>query len=879
MKIRKNRFLLVVVFFQFTTISVGFLFSQETENPSGHESLTPRSNVQLKYIGMPVGGICTGQVYLGGDGQLWNWDIFNVSMLNPGDEPGFRYYVNPMAQGDKPFENGFGIVVKDGFRKFFRPLNRNGFSDIRFNGEYPVGNVQYNDVACPVRVDLKAYSPFIPTDADNSGLPITVLEYTVTNEQEGELEIELGGWLQNMSGYLTGQGKDGQHQNRIEKADTYTRLMLGGKGKFENELADWGNMSLTLLGEGKASAKLTKYKGIDIYMVGDETDEASETLGNPLIGGVYGETTLKKGESRTFTFLVSWYFPNIHLWDAAHNWKDKQNLRHYYDAKFDSANEVSDYVIANQWLLNATKNWAKNWYDSSLPKWFLDRTFVNVSTLATSACQRFHDVTGNPENEGRFYTFEGVYKGPGTCTHVFHYEQALGRVFPNLARQLREQTDLGLSYKNNGIIGYRGEFSDIGKHDGRGYAVDGHAGTIMRIYREHLMAPDKKFLNKNWGKIKKSVRYLIDHDKEKTGKADGILEGVQYNTLDRIWYGKITWISGLYAAALKASAEMAAEMDDKAFAKECSKIAALAFKNISNELYNGEYFTHKRDPEHMDTPNTNIGCHTDQLLGQYWATQVGLGDILPNDQVKSALKSIVKYNYVESYGDYLANADIPVKRWYADYDEPGIIMCTFPKGGGNQAPGEIKNEWEKTIVGYFSEVWTGQEHQLAATLLSEGLVEEALKVEKAVHIRYSPERRNPYNEIEYGNHYTRAMSGYAPFISASGFYYHGPNEAISFAPKIDPDDFKSAFITAQGWGTFSQKRNLDGHHGVLQIVHGSLDLSRITLEGNNGNMNLQALKINGKSVIGKLDKTGNVYQITWSKTTLNKGDQLEIVLK
>ena len=46
---------------------------------------------KLNSIGMPVGGICTGQVYLGGDGQLWYWDIFNVSMLDPGNEGGYRY--------------------------------------------------------------------------------------------------------------------------------------------------------------------------------------------------------------------------------------------------------------------------------------------------------------------------------------------------------------------------------------------------------------------------------------------------------------------------------------------------------------------------------------------------------------------------------------------------------------------------------------------------------------------------------------------------------------------------------------------------------------------------------------------------------------------
>jgi uncharacterized protein (DUF608 family) len=59
------------------------------------------------FIGMPIGGINCGQVYIGEDGQLWYWDIFNIRKINPGG-PGDKFYLNPMQQS-KEFEQGFAI--------------------------------------------------------------------------------------------------------------------------------------------------------------------------------------------------------------------------------------------------------------------------------------------------------------------------------------------------------------------------------------------------------------------------------------------------------------------------------------------------------------------------------------------------------------------------------------------------------------------------------------------------------------------------------------------------------------------------------------------------------------------------------------------------
>jgi hypothetical protein len=112
--------------------------------------------------------------------------------------------------------------------------------------------------------------------------------------------------------------------------------------------------------------------------------------------------------------------------------------------------------------------WKKTWYDSSLPWWFMERTFLNISTLATTTAHRFES--------GRFYAWEGVGCCEGTCMHVWQYAHAMGRIFPSIERDTRERVDLGLSLQSDGMIWYRGEVV-------KGPAIDGQAGTILLIYR------------------------------------------------------------------------------------------------------------------------------------------------------------------------------------------------------------------------------------------------------------------------------------------------------------------------------------------------------------------------------------------------------------
>ena len=210
--------------------------------------------------------------------------------------------------------------------------------------------------------------------------------------------------------------------------------------------------------------------------------------------------------------------------------------------------------------------------------------------------------------------------------------------------------------------------------------------------------------------------------------------------------------------------------------------------------------------------------------------------------------------------------------------EAGTMMCTFPKGGADIAPGKIENEWEKLVVGYFSECMTGFTYQAAAHMINEGLVDEGLEMIKAIHERYSPSKRNPFNEVEYGNHYTRAMSSYGAFVAASGFTYHGPKGIIGFNPKINPENFKSAFITAEGWGTFAQSNNQGVQKCELILNYGQLKINSFEVRTKKGLMKLQVF-VNDENTDDFEYNKGTGLVIVNVNNLLKTGDEISINIK
>ncbi len=983
-------------------------------DPAWVNSLTTRGEVRLvterkalDHIGMPVGGLFAGTVYLSGDGRLWLWNIFNNDregivprkVQYRGESLRARdgaNYVSP-APRIYPFEQNFGIRIGNKLRT----LDADGFSKVAFSGQYPIGEVGYEDDDAPVSVKLLAYSPFIPLNTPDSTLPATVMSFTVRNTGSKRIEADLVGWMANPICLNNGQQETGIRENTMVGEKRFTALsctaaaasaaeskrpdvvfenfeketygnwvptgtafgkgptrvadvpayqgdlgaegmcvvnshasapggstgekdgatgtltspafkvvrrfanvrvgggnhkgrtcidvQVGGKvvasvtgdnsnqmswkslnlSAFEGEKATlqivdsesggWGNIGVDQIvfsDTPSASGKLEElpdFGSMTLTLLQGEQDSvlaaadrsepssqhASGALTDELVGSVGQRLALEPGEEKTVDFVITWHFPNLSVGGM-------NNVGREYAARFNDALDVAQYVAKDfERLSGDTKLWRDTWYDSTLPYWFLDRTMANTSILATTTAYRF--------KSGRFWAWEGIGCCHGTCTHVWHYAQAPGRLFPDVERRQREEVDFGIALHPDGGIGMRANLTGA-NHP----ADDGQCGRILGAYREHQMSEDGAFLKRTWPNIKLAIEFMIKRDANR----DGILEGAQHNTLDAAWYGRIPFLASLYLATLRAGEEMATETGDAAFAEECRRIADKGATTIL-ELFNGEYFFQELERDHADNVATGSGCYIDQVFGQFWAHQVGLGPLFDPAKSKSALASLYRYNFVPNIGKF--RDTFQRGRWYATDGDKGLIMCSWPKGGLNE-------KWYKAWqFGYFNECMTGFEWQVSAHMIAEGLVQEGLAVARAIHDRYDASLRNPYNEIECSDHYSRSMASYGAFLAACGYESHGPKNHLGFAPAFGGSTFKCAFTTAGGWGTFYQKSDAEAEVAVKwgKVKLKTLGLRLPTVA------RAPAAVLNGKRIPCSLKTVGKKTQVVFEKAiTIHANERL-----
>ncbi len=506
---------------------------------------------------------------------------------------------------------------------------------------------------------------------------------------------------------------------------------------------------------------------------------------NRPIGVLASTHALASGQGVTRDFALAWWSPN-------------HARGHWYAERFGRADALVDAVLESgaRWI-NQTRAWRDLYYGGTLPHWLLERLHAPVANLQTNVTQVWRN--------GRFWAWEGVGCCEGTCTHVWNYEHALARLFPSLARSTRELQDLGEGFHADGLVGYRG--IDV-------YAADGQAGTVLKCWREHQMSSDDTFLRRNWPKIRKVVEYLLRRDADE----DGLLEDAQHNTYDIEFFGANTFVGSLYLAALRAAEEMATRCAEPEFAARCRRVFESGRKKSVERLWNGEYFVQQVDLTAHPKYQYADGCLADQLFGQGWARQVGLGDLYPPELVRTALRSIWNYCWAPDVGPQTAR-HLP-ERYFARRGEAGLFLCTWPKS----------RHLGENGVRYRDEIWSGIEYQVAGHMIWEGMVEEGLAIVKGIDERYDGRVHNPWNEIECGDHYARALASWGCYLALLGFEYDGPRGVLGFAPRLGADDFKAGVTTAASFLELFQRREAGRQQCGVRPLDGRLVLRELRLE-------------------------------------------------
>ena len=786
-----------------------------------------------------LGGIGTGNISLDQNARLCDFEIWNRP--NKGFRSPYTFFAlrTDNAEGDVkmkalesqltgPFTYSHGATAWD-----LGGLPR--FRESEMTANYPFVKYKFIDNSMPVEAGLQAFTPFIPLNVDDSSLPAALLRYTIKNISDKPLSVSVAGSMANLCN-LSGRDiwnkpvYDGDSINRFVQKPNLRGINFLPDGKSKSD-ADYLEMSL-LTTEKENVSYLDEWNegawwdGLQDFW-NDFSDDGELTPGRELKGkgnslhtspisvaSLCVKKELSAGEEMSFEFVISWYHPNrVKSWDQSSSCscgscgcEPEENavlIRNYY-AKFGPSLKTAEYLINNlPELEKLSRSFTDALMSGTMPEYALDAVSANITVIRSSTCFMVED--------GTFFGWEGCFDTAGccdgNCTHVWNYTQALAYLFPELERSMR-RTEFLNETENDGRMYFRARhYLEDPEHE-LPPATDGQLGTVVRLYRDWKICGDDSFLKEVWPKAKLALEYAFsfwDAD------ADGVMECEQHNTYDIEFYGMTSMLNSIFYAALRAAEEISYYLNDAESAEKYVKIRCAGAKKLDSMTFNGEFYEQLIEDVNAYKYQYGRGCLSDQLLGQYQAHACGLGYIMDEQHVKSAVMSIYKYNFIEDFSDH-----INLQRTYALNQNSGLVMCSWPNGGRPDIP-----------FVYSDEVWTGIEYQVAAHLIYEGYTDEGLKIVEACRARHDGIERSPFNEVECGHHYARSLASYAVLLALTGFQCDAVNKTLSFIPAVNRNNFAGFFCCADGWGVYRRIESGGEVTEEIQTLYG--DLSGYTL--------------------------------------------------
>ena len=812
----------------------------------------------LLRIAMPLGGIGTGTVSLGGRGDLRDWEL--------GSRPAKGFIPLALRGGtSQPVAPFFAAWARDaGGRTYTRALEgaldpaeyegptgsaaaNHGlprFAQCSFAAAYPLGQVILRDPELPFSARLQAFNPLIPADADASGLPVAVLRYTLRNRTDAPLQAAVCATLPNFIG-CDPQHPVGASANQTAYCTSqHVRGLYMESTGVDPQAEAWGSLALAVAGAVDGLTYRTNWRHQrgghawgnamldfwDDFSADGALDDVAPDGADLPVGSLCARLELPPRAARSITFLLAWHFPNRYTWTpdlcadggecCQQNW-----IGNYYAQRFEDAWAAADYVAGLlDELERRTVAFVEAFCASDLPDAVKEAALFNLSTLRSQTCFRAAD--------GHFFGWEGCNntKGccHGSCTHVWNYEQATAFLFGELAWSMRE-VEFAHSLRGDGLMSFRANLPLEKARNWDKAAADGQMGCLMKIYRDWQLSGDEARLRTLWPQVRQALEFCWvpggwDADR------DGVMEGCQHNTMDVEYFGPNPQMEGWYLGALRACQEMAAYLGEADFAAECLRLFELGRAWTDAHLFNGEYYLHEVRPprsrdeiapgllvgmgaDDLSQPDFQLGpgCLVDQLVGQVMAHICGLGYLLDPAHVRSALHSIYRYNRRAGF-----HGHFNCLRSFVLGDETALLMASYPR------------ERPARPFPYFTEVMTGFEYTAAAGMLYEGLDDLGLACIAAVRARYDGRKRSPFDEAECGHHYARAMACWAAVLALSGFHYSAVTRVMEFAAK----EGQFLWSTGYAWGTVRLARQTEGAwRAELKILGGHVNIDRIVLKG------------------------------------------------